>query len=111
MALAHAEPYRAASVTELALSNTVLHETNARGWKKLAIQVIFAGYTAVTVKVETTLDGSTWSEACGFTITATGTIIAGEIGPMAKIRIVATATLSGGTDTLEVWLGIEKAPV
>ena len=76
--IAHAEPYRAASVTDLALLDTVLHETNARGWKKLAIQVIFAGYTAVTVKVETTLDGSTWSEACGFTITATDTIIAGK---------------------------------
>ncbi len=111
MAIGHAEPFRAASVSEQALSDTVLFTTNARGWKRLSMQVIFAGYTAVTVKAQATLDGSAWADVPQFTITSTDCIVAGEFGPMAQLRIVASGTLSGGADSLEVWLGIEKAPV
>ena len=111
MALGHAEPFRAVSVSELALSNTVLFTTNARGWKRVSMQVNFAGYTLVEVVLEGSLDSVVFQPIVQFSITETGCIVVGEVGPLAKLRIVGTGTLSGGADTLDVWLGIEKAPV
>jgi len=110
MSLGHAEAYRAASVSEQALSDTVLHTTDARGWKRISFQAIFAGYTAVTVKLQASLDAVTFVDIPGFTISLTDCIIIGSTGPFKQIRVVASGTLSGGADTLEVWLGIEKAP-
>jgi len=88
----------------------VEYTTSARGLQRLSFQVIFAGYTSVTVKIQASLDSVTFADVTDFTISTTGDIVSGEIGPYEKIRIHVTATLSGGADSLEVWMARSVQP-
>ncbi len=78
---------------------------------RFSFQPIFANYTAVTVKAQATLDGSTYFDLPGKTTSTSGGIVEvntlGNAGPYLSVRILATATLSGSTDTMEIWVGTE----
>lgn len=71
--------------------------------RRATMQVIFAGYTAVTVKAQRSLDGVTWDDIAGASITVTGDVVDFAV-EAPHMRLHITATLSVGADTLEVWL-------
>lgn len=111
MSVGHGPPFRAASITEVDISTeTVLFTSKSPGWKRVSMQIIVAGYTKVKVRLNGSLDGVTFSEIKGMAVKKSGDIKIEDIGPLAKIRISAEGNLSGGTDTLDVWLGVEFAP-
>lgn len=91
-------------------AGVVGYTTNARGMSRLSMQVIFANYTSVTVKIQASLDSTTWADVSGMSITSSDDIVSAEIGPYEEIRVHITATLSGSTDTLEVWLAKTLQP-
>jgi len=112
MARAQGEPRKVVDITEKDDSLGVVEYTmGARGMSRISMQVIFANYTGVTVKMQGNLDGTTWSDISGMAISVSGDILTATIGPLNQIRIFVTATLSGGTDTLETWLMVEFAPL
>lgn len=77
---------------------------DARDLYRLTMQASWANYTGVTVTLQGTLDGSNWADIPGWSITTSGNIVSGEIGPYEKIAVFVTGTVSGGADTLQVWL-------
>lgn len=81
---------------------------SARGLYRLSFQALWANYTAVTVKLQGTLDDSTWADISGFSITTSGNLISSEVGPYRSIRVHITGTLSGGADTLSVYLQMSR---
>lgn len=110
MSLAHGEARKVVDISEDAMSNEVKYTMGARGISKISMQVIFANYTSVNMKLQGTLDGSTWSDIPGMAVSTSGDIVTATFGPLSQIRIDGTGTLSGSADTLEVWLMVEFAP-
>jgi len=111
MSIAHGEPRKVVDITEKDDSLGVVEYTmGARGITKISMQVIFAGYTGVNVKLQGNLDGTTFSDIPGLAVSATGDIVTATFGPLNEIRVFVTATLSAGADTLETWLMVEFAP-
>jgi len=111
MSVAHGEPRKVVDITEKDDSLGVVEYTmGARGISRISMQAIFAGYTGVNVKMQSTLDDVTWSDVSAMAIGTSGDIVSQRIGPFSQIRIFVTATLSGGADTLETFLMVEFAP-
>ncbi len=110
MSLAHGVARRVVNISEDAMSSEIKYTMGARGISKISMQVIFSGYTSVDMQLQGTLDGDTWTDIAGMSVTATGDIVTTTFGPLAQIRIDGTGSLSGGTDTMEVWLMVEYAP-
>lgn len=80
------------------------YEHDTRLCRRVAMFAKWANYTSVTVKLQRTYDGTTWTDIPNSSITATGNSIAVNLDGAVKIRVHVTATLSAGADTLEVWL-------
>lgn len=89
-------------------AGVIVYIADARDIYRLSMQVIFSGYTNVTVALQASLDGINFDDVTvgttAFELTASGTIISAEIGPYAKIQVIVIATLSGGADAIDVWL-------
>lgn len=77
---------------------------DARDLYRVTMQVVWANYTGVTVKLQGTLDNMTWADLPGMAVSTSGNIVSGEIGPYEQIGVHVTGTLSGGVDTLKVYL-------
>lgn len=111
MSLAHGVARKVVDIVEDAMTNEIKYTMGARGIRKISMQVIFVGYTAVTMKLQGTLDGVTFSDIPGMAISSSGDIATATFGPLSEIRVDGTGTLSGGADTLEVWFMVEYAPL
>ena len=105
-------PYRgpttvfSANETDLSTPDTS-QQYDVKGIAMVSFQVVFANYTAVTVKFQRSLDGgTTWDDISGASISTSGDVVA--FTPNAPlIRLSVGATLSGAADTLTVHLYME----
>jgi len=112
MSIAHGEPRKVVDITEKDISlGSVEYTMGTRGIRKISMQVIFAGYTGVNVKLQGNLDGTTFGDIPGLAVSTSGDTVTATFGPLNEIRVFATGTLSGGADTLEVHLMVEFAPI
>lgn len=93
-----------AGVTPAALSFDVSNSMGNKHLSRLTFQPVFSGYTSVTVKAQATLDNTTWADISGATTSTSGAIVSFAITAYHAVRLYVTGTLSGGTDTMEVWV-------
>jgi hypothetical protein len=95
-------PLKVADANETDLSEPDISiEIDTRGVRRITLQTIFAGYTAVTVKFQRQV-GSAWNDIAGAEVTATDVVV--DFAPEApRVRLSIAGTLSAGADTLEVW--------
>lgn len=74
--------------------------------KRVAAQVVFANYTAVTVKAQASLTSGVWNDITGAEASASGDIITFPAmdtgGPYVQWRLHITATLSASADTMTI---------
>jgi len=111
MSVAHGEPRLVVNITEQDNSTpAVEYVAGTRGISRISMQVVFTGYTSVNVQLRGSLDGSTFSDVPGMAISSSGDIVTQEIGPLNEIDILVAATLSGGADSLQVFLMEVIAP-
>ena len=93
--------------TEVTAYTVALRDANGMFLRRIAIQVIFSGYTGVIVHLEATIDGTNWQDIPGATTSTSGDIITLNTsileGPYDQIRVRATGALSAGTDTIDIY--------
>jgi hypothetical protein len=96
-----------ASETDLSTPNTS-YTFDTKGVGLVCMQVVFANYTSVTVKLQRSVDGgTTWADITNGSISTSGTIA--SVDPQAPLcRISIAGTLSGSTDTMTVHLYMER---
>lgn len=81
--------------------------------RRLTYQVVFANYTSVNVKAQGTVDDVTWADISGTVISGitTGDTFSFSTldngGPFLKVRFQVQGTLSGSTDTIDVYKSTE----
>lgn len=92
----------AAVETDLSTPNTAI-VIPTRGFSMMALQLIFANYTGVTVKAQRSLDGVNFSDIVGATTSTSGGVVVFD--PQAPyVRLSIAATLSASADSLDVWV-------
>ena len=111
-----------ASETDLSTPDTSI-VFDVKGIEFVTVWMKFANYTSVTVKLQETVDGTNYMDITGVTTSTTNTdISAHRRGPIdatdkagllrgKQVRISIAGTLSGGADTMEVWLYAEGRSV
>jgi hypothetical protein len=96
--------------TNEALAANVDVTFNTKGVRRVSFQPVFAGYTAVTVKAQRSVDNVTWADVASATTDTSGAII--DFAPEAPYtRLNITGTLSAGADDMAVWAYLDYAEV
>lgn len=97
-----------ASETDLSTPDTSI-TFDTRGVTMMAVQIVFANYTSVTVKAWRSLnDGTTKTDITGATTSTSGAIF--DFDPKAPLAGLSIAgTLSGSADTMSVYVYQEYA--
>lgn len=107
----YAGPTKVASAdeTDLSTPNTSI-SFDTVGIRKLTLQVIFANYTSVAVKLQRSLDGgATWDDLTT-ALSTTGDSV--DVSPESpSVRLSIAGTLSGAADTMSVYLYAERQAV
>lgn len=86
---------------------------NTLGVNRIAMFLKFANYTSVSVKLQRSYDYNgttgTWVDIPSGELTTSAThLVVSPVAPW--VQVLVDATLSGSTDTLEVWLHEEYGP-
>jgi hypothetical protein len=103
-------PTKVFDAVESTINPDVTQQYATAGIRRVSFQLLFAGYTAVTVKFQRSLDGgTTWSDITGATTSTSGAVI--DFAPEAPlIRMSVQGTVSVGADSLSVYLYMEAQP-
>jgi len=98
-----------ASETDLSTPDTSI-AFDAVGIRRLTLQIIFANYTGVAVKLQRSLDGgTTWDDLTTALSTTGDSVDVSPEGP--RVRLSIAGTLSAGADTMTVYLYAERQAV
>ncbi len=90
--------------TELTAYSITVRQDNGMFMSHLSIQPTWSNYTAVTVHVEGSVDGTNFVDIPGASTSTSGDILEDiETAAFDTVRVRVVGTLSVSTDTIDIW--------